>query len=71
MQHELLPAVPLILGALWIRRKERDDDHNDFLLPADGVQTNTLGHPVPLHKFQESESFHAWGGGAAAVVVQL
>ena len=59
------------LGPCGSGEQKRDDDHNDFLLPADRVGTNTLGHPVPLHKFQESASFHVWGGGAAAVVVQL
>ena len=55
VNHELLPAVLLVLWTLWIRGAVWTDNDNHLLLPADQVVTNPLWNPVPFHKLQDGE----------------
>ena len=55
VNHELLPAVLLVLWTLWISGAVWMDNDNHFLLTADQVITKSLWNPVPFHKLQDDE----------------
>ena len=71
MQHELLSAVLLILGPMWIRGAVGDHNDHNLLFPPNGGYTNAFGHPELLNKLQEGQFFHLGAHDAVDVVVQL
>ena len=71
VQHELLPAVLIVLGTHGIRGAARADNDDHLLYPEDWGLTSFLWCTTALDKLQESHVFKLWSAGTGTVVVEL
>ena len=70
MQHQLLPAVLLVIGAIRVRREEWSDNDHYCLAPEGWFITHILWDGVALHEVQDCHPLKVWCGWPANVVVK-